>query len=1007
MRINLRSIEFAKTGKISADLYSSYEIKIKISVNLETNAVFKIVSTAFNNKGYRVDVPVSDTETTIEVMFTHPGEGQDIKLIPLNNSVEGRVCVIKVDVTGKRKDFNNFSIDDNLEKKLTTPCNLSKVSLIYLRSGIQINNFTIGKNVKTGYLQVELERISSAREKIFNELMSGLSNYNSAYYALDFNKITFKEYELLTALKKVESEWSIEQKQKRNKFAFLEECERQKSCPFFLGDNSLIQLTAGTREEDDSKHITEIRIAPQIGYFCKMHPFVTVKECRPDLATEPISVFSECNSDAKFKVYQCYPFIDFNKSISDIDKNKLIEQVIQMLKEFKNKYKTYNIYTIEISSCGFPNVIENLAEKPVSNLVSNIHVYPSDEYAFFFESLAKDKVNIKTTRYDRKKVKFYIEDNPLSAIEGKKQEAAAVLEKTNCIENYSAYPDINILKLSSANKESNPARAEKSFNSIDDYYQCIDRESSSEVTTANATLYRNGKPYSNIEKNNAFSQYVNSLKQKLQTAFLNLVSVCYSQDYSLDFNIDAMSGTFFEKWGMKEYLDNTVFFWKKVFSNIDIFKYRFKSEFASFWGKGEKLFKGIVSISAGGALTHVDDYEKSALNSSYRYYKKKSEGFLDICLYSVLCNDNAIFANRVKKCGIEGELERSFQLEEDEGGEIEYNIRFPGISAEVEHKVPVFKTSVYEKPFVRDYIGGALIEKNMFSRFHFAPWISLQSAYETTYGKLFKAADILKETIFYLYHVQNQVLDSRLWCDKNSVSEVHALERWKISLKYAEFNVNGMLVRDSSTDENSDNALSSENKQWRLFLDGVNRKIITDIPSSPLLKGVYQYLKTCDGDFILEKYEDLMIGQEIFNFVLIIMAITEFLEKKQVKVLSMMNGLELEYKNMIGLSNGEKLKESADSYDEMGKEAKSKFDALCKELDVFGWKNAFNTSEAGDIKNLLSELKIANDIDFGNLEEFCGSISFVSELLESCINSRAYWLTGINRPMKVRPIFEQ
>jgi hypothetical protein len=437
---------------------------------------------------------------------------------------------------------------------------------------------------------------------------------------------------------------------------------------------------------------------------------------------------------------------------------------------------------------------------------------------------------------------------------------------------------------------------------------------------------------------------------------------------------------------------------------VDIFRYSLKSEFAGFWGNGGNLFKGMVSIFAAGALTHVDDYEKTVLDSSFRYYKKKSEGTLDIRLHSVLCNDNAISAGSVKRYGIEGELECSFQIEEN-GGEIEYSINFPGIAAEIEHKVPVFKTSVYEKSFIRDYIGGALIEKSVFPCFHFAPWLSLQFEYEAAYGKLLKLSNILKETVFYLYDIQNQTLNSRIWCGENSSQEIHALEKWKTNLKHPEFDVNGMLVRVPLNEENVEN-ISPENKQWSLLLDGVNRKIITDIPSSPLLKKVHQYLKTCNENFILEENEDLKVGQDIFNFVLIIMAITDFIEAKQVKLSSIMDSLELEYKNMTELFNKETLKESAESYDKMETTAKSKFDSFCKEFDISGAKNAFSPLEVRDIKNFLSKLNFVDNIDFEDLEKFCNSISFVSELLENCINSRSYWLTGINRPIKVKPIFE-
>lgn len=1007
MSTDLRVIEFARTEKVSFDLYSSYEIKVRVSVNLESDAVFKLVSTAFNNKGYRAVIPINETEVTIKVMFTHPGKNQDIKIIPISNCIAGKECTVKVDVIGERKDFNALTEPKDYNDRLTIPCNLCKIILKQTRSGRQINNFTIEKSAKNKLFHGELEKLLGIEENLSYELMSGLSRYNSAYYFHDLNKVPFKEYELLTTLKQIELEWDIEQKQKQKKFALVEECVRQKNYAFVISDNSVIQLTAGTREENTPNNLTEIQIAPQSGYFCKSHPFVTVREYKADSTPELGNVFSECSNNVKFNVYQCYSFTNFDKTIaaSAGSENKLVEQIVRILKEFKNKYKTYNIYTIEISSCGFPDVIEHLEEKPVSTLISNIHVYPSDEYAFFFESLPKDKVNIKTMMHDRKKVRFYIEENPLPIIEEKKQWDNGPLNKVNPIENYSTYPNINVLNLSGANKENNTTvRTEKKFESIDDYYQCLKEKSSSEISATNATLYRNGKAYFDLGKYNTFAKYVSYLKQKLQTAFLNLISICYSQDYKLDFSVDVMNGIFLEKWGMKEYLDNTVFNWKKIVSSMDIFRYHFKSEFASFWGNREIFFKGIVSIFATGALTHIDDYEKTALDSSYRYYKKKNEGSLDICLYPVLYNDNAISADNVTKRGIEGEIERSFQIEEN-GGEIQYNIKFPGIAAKIEHKVPVFKTSVYEKPFVRDYIGGASIEKSMFSCFHFAPWISLQSDYETTYGKLFKLSNILKETIFYLYNIQNQVLNSRLWCGKNTVSELRALETWKANLKHPEFDVNGILVCTSPNEENAENHLSFENKQWSLFLDGINKEIITDIPSSPRLKSIYQYLKTCSGNFILEKYEDLNIGQDIFNSILIIMTITDFIETKQVKLLSMMDSMELEYKNLIELSNEEQLKESADSYNEMEKSAKSKFDSLCKELDIFGAKNAFNSLETGDIKNLLSRLNFASNIDFGNLEKFCSSISFVSELLESCVNSRTYWLTGINRPMKVKPIF--
>lgn len=1006
MSVDLRIIEFAKTEKISADLYGSYEIKVKASINLETNAVFKLVSTAFNNKGYMVDISISEPESVIKIMFTHPGEDQDINLIPLRNCIVGKGCIVKVTVNGKRKDFNDFASDDNLGKKLTVPCNLSKITLNHLRSGRQINSFTIEKNVKNRYLDGELAKLSIERNKLVHELMRGLSSYNSAYYILDFNKNPFKEYELMAAFRKVEREWLLEQKEKERKNALLEESIRQKSDSPYLGSNSIIQITAGTREENDPKHLTEIQVLPQGGYFCKSHPFVTAKEYRADRTSEQINIFSEYNINAKLNVYQCYSFAGFDGSALNGSDNKFVEQIIRMLKEFKNKYKTYNIYTIEISSCGFPNVIENLAEKPVSSLISNIHVYPSDEYAFFFESLPKDKVSIKTAIYDRKKVKFYIEDNHLAIFEEKKQEGSNSSEKVIYSENYSIYPNINILNLSKANKESNTVRAGIFFQGIDDYYQYFQEKALVEVDAANAVLYRNGKDCFDFRKCNTLAKYINSLKQKLQTAFLNLINVCYSQDYNLDSSIDVMNGAFLEKWGVKEYLDNTIFYWKKIFSNMDIFRYCFKCKFTSFWGNSENLFKGVVAISATGALTHIDDYEKTTLDSAYRYYKRKSEGSVDIYLYPVLSNDNAISAGNVKKRGVEGELERSFQIEEN-GGELEYNIRFPGIVAEIEHKIPVFKTSVYEKPFIRDYIGGALIVKSMLPCFNFAPWISLQSKYESTYGKLFKLSSILKEAIFYLYCIQNQVLNSRLWCGESSVSELRVLAEWKANLKYPEFDGNGMLVRASSNEGTPEGPISSENKQWRLFLDGVNRKIVNNMLSSQLLKGIYQYLKTCDGNFMLENYEKLEIGQDIFNFVLIVMAITDFLEAKQVKLLSMMNGLELEYKNLIELSNDEKLKETAAAYDEIEKVATAKFDTLCKEFNISEAQNAFTPLETGDIKNLLSKLKFTNNIDFGNLVKFCGSISFVSELLESCVNSRAYWLTGINKPMKVKPIFKQ
>lgn len=1004
MKAEPRIIEFIKTEKISFDLYVSYEIRVKVSVNLETNAAFKLTSSAFNGKGYRVTVPVNDPDVTVKVMFTHPGAGQEIKLIPLLNCQTGKESVLKADVAGERKDFNDLNSVIDYNDKVTIPCNMKGIILSCLCSGRQINSFTIEKLTGNKFFQVNLKELSDAGENISYELLCGLSRYNSAYYTLDFNRVPFKEYELLTALNKAEAEWELEQKEKQKKFALLETNIREKNFLLYLNNNSIIQLTSGTREENDHLHISEIEIKPKGGYFCKSHPFVTVREYRSDRSSEQENTFSQSGNNVKFAVYQCYPFTDFDKVTINSSENNLIAQSVQLLKEFRNRHKLQNIYGVEILSCGFPDVLENVMDKPVSRLTTNIHVYPSDEYALFFESLPKGKVNIETAIYDRKKVKFYIKKDPLLEIEEKKAENSSYSEKVNYIENYSKYPDLNVLNLSIANKENNTVASGNNFENISTYYNYLNHSiEQPSADIAKISLYRNGKSYNALERYDTFAKYITSLRQKLQTAFLNLISICYTQDYSLELSVDAMNGVFFEKWGIKEYLDNNVFHWKKIFSNLDIFRYRFNGEFAGFWGKGQSIFKGIVSIASSGHLSYSDDYEKSFLDSSYRYYKNKSKNEFDIRLFSVLSDDNAISSGKIKRYGIEGEIERSFQLEE-QGNELQYSIKIPGVVAEIVHKNPLFKTSVYDKSFSRDYIGGELVEKSVFPALHFRPWFALQTKYETSYGLLLKLSNNVKEALFNLYYFQIQMLKSRSWL-KNS-NEIQVISSWKNALKIPVFDANGMMIYTSSGKENEENNISLENQQWGLFMDGINRKIITSMPTSSRIRDIYKYLKECKDNFILDNnYEDLKLGQVIFNSILLVMSITDFLEKKLNKLNSMMNSLEMEYKNLIELSRDEKLKESADSYDEMEKEAAVRFNALLKEIDISSADSTFDLLEVDDMKNLLSNLNFEWKNDFGYLEKFCDSISFVSEILENCLNSRTYWLSGINRPAKIKTIF--
>lgn len=997
MEMEKRTIEFASTAKLTVDLYSLHEIKIKISVNLISTAVFKLTSTAFNNKSYQVVVPINAPDTIVQVMFTHPGEDQEIRLVPVSDCRLANESVLKINVIGQRKDFYDFATPYVAKNEITDPCNLSDLTIGKVRSKKVLSNFGIEKIAKDRSLPLAVNELQQTKNKFVYELLSGLSLYNSALYILYFNKNKARDYDLNIEFETAEKKWNHDRIQREKEFAIFEEHLRRKASKLHLSTDSVIELTAGTSSETkDFKHYTELQLNFGNKNFCKEHPETIVKEYKnASESSNPIRTITlKGKNENSFPVYQNSQFKE--NSTDEIkygSKNKLLEFGKKFLKEFKNKYKPYSIYSIETSTCGYPDVTEELNEKPLKKLTAKFHVFPSDEYAFLLKNSASEKISIKQNVVSKNDKTFYLKEFGFLDPEISQEKKNLPSEKMN---NYSLYPDLNGKEDSSGELQN--TLSSKNFKNTDEFYAELinNLENGGKTSIARLALFRNGQLLKALEKYDA-ETYITSLRQKLRTAFLSLPSLAYSEDYKIELELDVLDGIFLAKWGTKEYLDNTIFQWKRICSNLDVFKYCTKYDFAAFWGLGANLFRGRVAISGCGRMNYADDYEETILDQNHRYYKQKSSGKLNVSLYSVLHNDNAISSGRIKNYGIEAEIERSFQIDEHSNGELGYNIRFPGIKTEIEHKIPVFKTYVYDKTFVRDYIGGEQVEKNILPGLSFDPWLKIQSKYESNYGKLTKLLNIAKEALANLYYFQSQIITARTWDGKGRI-RLDKLENWRNSLiKFGlkpDGSVDLTVEEEDKTEDDKKFKTSFNNRQWTSLLDGIDQRPITEFYDSKRIKGNYSLIKENKGGLLLEDFETTNVGQKVFYSILLVMSITSFLEDKAKALASILWHLETEYKNVLEMAKDEKLKESAELYDEAGKDTEKLFNKVYIELGIGAANSAFEATEEIDLKNIVAKIGARIKADFQDLEEFCNCIPAVKEILEDAVHARSYWLSG-------------
>jgi hypothetical protein len=994
-------ITFDSVNTNTYNLYDIIPLTIKIIGNNADNIKFKITSSAFAGKNYNIHTQSYMKEYLQTVIFTCPGEKQEIKLIPIENCIVGHQSTLKINVIGKLKDIRGTTVTPTILQP-TVPCNINNLILKKTGEKLRKTEFKITRLPGDRTAFTVLNKLNESKEHIQTELTNTFGQYNSDFYSLKVNKDYTKKHELTVKYRHTEQEILRKQFELENQFTEEENKALAKISSVNLKDSSIIQVTGAT---DDSIHnkteLDKLTIdLSNNNYFCSNHPKMSTTTYDDHFQITPNTPDIYNDKLVNLNIYQLYKESDYSFFASPGSlPNEIHHTAAQGLKFWRDSQKKPKVYKIKVESCGLPDVIMDERSSPQRELSAEVRVYPSDEYCFYIKSDFMDSFsfsnnmnNIFTPAYQA----YQQHSNSCYYKKNVSKEDSA----TAC--NYTSFPELSTKNMSFKSNVNN-TKASKYVSNINDLYNDYSLSHSEKFLKSTAHYYfRNGKKNELLSSSNTFWKTIYSLITRIKHAYLNLSSISYNGNNSYQLDLEVFKGSFLLKWGIKEYIDNNVFLWKKLSSAINIFNNRMHLSYDSYWGIASLLLKGKTVINGNGDFKYNQSHERTVINDYYRYYTLSGETEVSSAIHMYLDDDTSTYSTDIINSGLSAEVETSFKIQHEERNEAECRMHFKGVKIRMESKVPVFKTYSYEKNVIEEYPGGSEIKKIAIPAISLSPWIDIQSKYETLYGKALYLKNIINEALSNLYYIQYQLLSSRETIKETGMT-AYVLSEWTASLIKPSFNLNGSPANSIKINSNS---LSEFVMQWSRYLEYMDLSSIPSETSNGRLQLIHKEFsgKTLKYSKISENRN---ITKNTFEIVLLLARLTDLLESKLKSNKEILLRIKEEISELIQLENDSEVQNSLELYSEIEERLIAKYEII-QNIFTDKIKIGLPFTEIDPAGRIAENIGLPNEFDLSKIEDICRYMPQLRDILKINLTAREYWLNPLKSKsnIKLNMIFE-
>ena len=953
-------IEFGSIKTVNYSFNEIIPVKINFFGNSYNQIKFKIHSRLFGTTSYIIKKPSYLKEYIHHVVFTYPLKDESIRLIPISNCEVGVNHTLNTNFVGEINDIRGIEIDYKA-KPLSDFCNLDS---IVLSNSFRSTSFEISGYCGDRTTALYVKKLSNDKDKIQENLLNTLGQYNSSYYLWKMNKNLTESEKLFKALK--QSEITLLREQFQLETDLLKEVEKnfRKISNIILSSDTVIQLTArNTSLRGDCKS-SEVLVRLDTGnYFCLNHPHIIVTTFSEDFTIQPIKVKALSDTKYSFDVNPYYSEDSFDfipeQHASD---NEIVEKLKKNLLFWRTYEDKYSTYFVKAVSCGFPDTLNSTKCVPVKELETELRVYSADEFAFLFNSEYSDSVevnysknlnfNLSYQRYsirseDLEQNNFQFKENGsfFSNYSLTANNQTDCLHKKMCLKNTFKYK--NILKI---------------INSVE--------LSENYLKSGNAGFLRNGVENRLISSKNYVVEQISSLISRVKSAYLNFSNISYNSEVNYYHKLEMFKGSLSLKWGIKNYVNNTVISWKKLFSNMKIFENEIDLSFNSFWGAGSKLLRGRIVLSSNGTLVYDNSQERTAQHDYYRYYTIAGVSSLSPKVHMFLNDDSATYTTEVISSGLEGEVESSYKIQNEGKKEFESRIRFSGIALRFETRMPLLKTYVYTKNIIEPYPGGSEIKNISLPGIFFKPY-PLQAGFDKLYNKTVYQYNRTKETLANIYFLHSQLIS------KNSLIN---------NIKEVCYDSDGNFPHLKMGDLTS---VSEYVKQWRMYLENVD---FLDVPKmfwEGRMRSVFSELMNERKTF--SKTEDSQIGSNVFKITFLLAYICDFLEKKLMSLSDYKERVRNDIEYMIQTETDIDIQSSCDEYENILSSIESKYEQLIN-LEYEILQAGIPEKELDLITKISHELGLPENINYSLLDNVLDSLNYYKLALEKNFLERKYWI---------------